>query len=149
MSFDVKLQINKSENNKIDKSLTDISTYSGVLKNDTDIINPIIQIECSLSDVKHTNYMTISSFGRSYFILNIRSLNNRVVEFQCHVDVLTSFKNEIKANQGIIKRSESKSVYNLYLNDGSFKIYQNPKMMLKEFPNGFTDYEYVLAVAGM
>ena len=64
----------------------------------------------------------------------------------CHVDALTSFANDIKANTAIIKRNENK--WNLYLNDGTFKIYQNPDVLTKEFPSGFNAQEFILAVAG-
>lgn len=146
MSFDIVLQRNNSENNKLTKTLTTIATYSGTLKTDTSIINPIIIVQCDLSDVANANYMTVSAFGRSYFITNIRSISNNLVEFSAHVDVLSTYATQIKACTGIVKRQENE--WNLYLNDGSFKVYQNPMILTKAFPSGFTTQELVLAVAG-
>lgn len=146
MAFNIALQINSSERERLDKDVSTIMTVSGVLKEETSIIDPVIMIECDLSDVTNCNYMTIGAFGRSYFVNNIRSIRNGLVEFSCHSDVLSSFKSQIRNNNAIVKRQENN--WNLYLNDGSFKVYQNPNVLTKAFPSGFTRQEFVLAVAG-
>lgn len=146
MAFNITLQTNKSEENKLDKRLIDIMTVSGELKTETSIIDPVIVIECNLAAVTECNYMTIPQFGRSYFVNNIRSVRTGLVEFSCHVDVLSSFKSQIRGNRAIIKKQEND--WNLYLNDGTFKVYQNPMVLTKAFPSGFTTQEFVLAVAG-
>ena len=146
MSFDIILQRNHSEPIRLDKSITNISTVSGTLKDGTSLIDPVIRIQCSLSDVANCNYMTISTFGRSYFVRDIRSLTNNIVEFTCHVDVLSTYKNGIRSNTGITRRQENQ--WNLYLNDGSLKVYQNPYVITKEFPSGFSTQEFVFAIAG-
>ena len=144
--FDIVLQRNNSDKNHLDKSITDIATVTGVLRDPTSIIDPVVIIECDLSQFTRCNYMTIPTFGRSYFINNIKSLKNGIVEFTCHVDVLSSFKSEIRQNSAIIKRQQHS--WNLYVNDGTFKIYQNPDIITKAFPSGFTTQEFDLAVAG-
>lgn len=146
MSFDINIQRNNSEKNRVTKNISNIMTVSGVLKEETSIIDPIIKIECDLADVTMCNYLTIPAFGRSYFVNNIRSVRNGLVEFSCHVDVLSSFASDIKSNSAIIKKQEND--WNLYLNDGSFKVYQNPNVLTKSFPSGFNTQEFVLAVAG-
>ena len=144
--FNIILQTNNSEKNKLDKDITDIITLSGVLKNETSIINPVILIEGDISSFTNCNYMTIPVFGRKYFITNIRSIRNNLFEVSAHVDVLSSFATQIRSNTAIIHRQENR--WNLYLNDGSFRVYQNPMVLTREFPNGFTTQEFVLAVAG-
>ena len=146
MAFNIVLQKNNSENNRVTKSLNTILTVSGVLKEETSIIDPVIKIECDLSAVTWCNYLSIPAFGRSYFVNNIRSIRNGLVEFTCHVDVLSSFASQIRDNSAIIKRQEKS--WNLYLNDGTFKVYQNPNVLTKAFPSGFTTQEFVLAIAG-
>lgn len=146
MAFNIVLQRNNSEMNRVSKSVDDISTVSGVLKEGTSIIDPIIKIESDLSAVTGCNYLSIPDFGRSYFINNISSIRNGLVELYCHVDVLSSFASEIRNNTAIIKRQENE--WNLYLNDGSFKVYQNPTVLTKAFPSGFTTQSFLLAVAG-
>ena len=146
MSFNVTLQRNNSERNKLTKDIHEILTVSGELKTETSIIDPVIIIECDLSAVTVCNYISIPAFGRSYFVNNIRSIRTGLVEFSCHVDVLSTFATQIRDNTAIVRKQENN--WNLYLNDGSFKIYQNPNVLTKAFPSGFTTQEFVLAVAG-
>ena len=146
MSFNITLQKMTSEKYAISKETSDIKTVSGVLKDTTSIIDPVIMIEIDLADVTECNYLSIPKFGRKYFVNNIRSVRTGLVEFTCHVDVLSSWASELKTNSAIVRRNEKK--WNLYLNDGTFKIYQNPNVLTKAFPSGFTTQEFVLAVAG-
>ena len=142
----ITLQVSNSPKNALEKDVTTVASLSGVLKNSTSIINPTIIIEGDLSSYTNVNYMTIAEFGRSYFINNITSVTNSLFEISAHVDVLSSFSAEIKANKAIIHRQENN--WNLYLDDGSFRVYQNPMVLTKAFPSGFTTQEFVLAVAG-
>lgn len=144
--FDISFYVNNSEKNKVDKSLNHIATVSGVLKETTSIIDPVIVIEGDLSSFTNCNYMIISTFGRSYFVNNIRSVSNGLIEISAHVDVISTYKNSIRSNRAIIKRQQNS--WNLYLNDGSLKVYQNPDVIVRAFPSGFTKQEFVLAVAG-
>lgn len=147
MSFSIILQRNLSESNKIDKSITDIITLTGTLKQETSIIDPVITIDGDLTNYATLNYCTIPVFSRSYFINNIRSIRNGLFEITCHVDVLSSFKTQIRTNSAIIHKSERN--WNLYLNDGSLKTYQNPNIYTKYFSSGFPGTEqYILGVAG-
>lgn len=146
MLLDILLQVNNSEKIRLDKELTTLVTMQGTLRRGTSLVDPVIVFECDLPDVVSCNYITIPQFGRSYFVNDVRSVGLNLVEFSCHVDVLSSFKDSIRQNTAIIKRQENK--WNLYLNDGSFKVYQNPMVLTKAFPSGFTTQELVLAVAG-
>lgn len=146
MAFNIILQRNNSEITRVTKSIDNLLTVSGTLKEETSIIDPVIKIECDLAAVIGCNYLSIPTFGRSYFVNNISSIRNGLVEFSCHVDVLSTFADSIKTNTAIIKRQEKK--WNLYLNDGSFKVYQNPTVLTKAFPSGFTTQEFILAIAG-
>ena len=62
MSFNIILQRNNSENNKVGKSITDIATVTGTLKEETSIIDPIIKIAGDISDYTGCNYITNSAF---------------------------------------------------------------------------------------
>lgn len=144
--MDISLQTSKSDKNHITKEIETISTVTGSLRAETSIIDPVITFHGGLEGFVNCNYMTIPEFGRSYFVTNIRSIRNDLVEVSGHVDVLSSFATQIKSNTGIVRRNENK--WNLYLNDGTFKIYQNPNVLTKEFPSGFNVQNFVLAVAG-
>ena len=146
MSFDIVLMRNNSEKNRLTKETEVIMTVSGVLREKTSIIDPVIKIECDTSAIIGCNYLSIPFFGRKYFVNDIRSIRNKLVEFSCHVDVLSTYADSIRENTGIIKRQENE--WNLYLNDGTLKVYQNPNVLTRAFPSGFTTQEFVLAVAG-
>lgn len=144
--MEIILQINSSEKNRLDKNITDIVTMSGTLRESTSVVDPKIVIEGDLSSFVNCNYMTIPVFNRSYFINNITSVNNALFEISAHVDVLSTYKSQIRQNTAIIARQEKK--WNLYLNDGVFKTYQNPHIVTKAFPSGFTEQHFIFSVAG-
>lgn len=146
MSFTIVLQTNLSDNRKLDKEVNEITSLSGTFKSATSIIDPVIVVQANLSTLKNCNYMTIEEFGRKYYVTNIRSISNDLVEISGHVDVLSTYATGIRKNSAIIRKQANQ--YNLYLNDGALKTYQNPRIVTKEFPSGFTTQEFVLAVAG-
>lgn len=146
MSFTINIQKNNSEKNRVNKDVETLLTLRGTLKDGTSILDPVIMIEADMDVLAYANYLTIMVFGRSYFITDIKSIRNGLIEISAHVDVLSSFRGEILYNKAIIMRNENK--WNLYLDDGVFKSYQNPVIITKTFSRGFDTYEYVLAVAG-
>ena len=148
MSFTINLYTNVSDSIVLSKSLTLIKSITGTLNDDTSIIDPVIVIEADKATISNLNYLKIDEFKRSYFVTGIKSIRNNLWELTCHVDVLSSFASEIKANEAIIKRQETS--WNLYLNDDSIRCYQNPHIVTKQFPSGFstTSNSFVLLVAG-
>ena len=147
--MNIVLMVNKSEPEKVTKELTTLATITGSLKEGTSVINPTILIQgtpVTVQQIVTSNYLRIPDFGRYYFIRDISSVRTNLWEISCHVDVLQSYATQIKAQTAIIQRQMQK--WNLYLNDGSFKVYQNPIVLTKPFPSGFNTMEFVLAVAG-
>lgn len=144
MSFDIVLQINRSDDHVLSKDIADITTKTGNLKANTSILNPVITFSGNIPT--ECNYMTISEFGRSYFVTDVRSVGANLFEVSAHVDVLSTYASQIRELDAIVARQQNK--WNLYIDDGTFKIYQNPLLTIKEFPNGFTNESFVLAVAG-
>ena len=144
--IELNLYKNLSEKNRLDKNITLMYELTGDLKDKTSLTDPVIRIAGNIADVANVNYMYIPSFQRYYFINDIVSLNNEVFEINAHVDVLSTYKDGIRAQNAIVSRQEKK--WNLYLNDGVFKTYQNPYIVTKAFPSGFTSQHFVLSVAG-
>lgn len=137
---------NNSEQNAVTKSLTQVQTMTGTLRNGTSIIDPVVLVS-DIANISGVNYCKINEFNRYYFINNIKSVNNNLWELSCHVDVLQSFATEIRAQSGIVERQEN--YFNLYLNDGNtFQVYQNPQIATIQFPAGFTDPSFIIAIAG-
>ena len=140
----IKLYKNYSDKNVMDKNITQIgSDITGTLREDCSVINPVIAIE-GLSDLG-VNYAYISEFGRYYYINNI-VCKGKLFELDMHVDVLKTYAAGIRNNSAVISRQQN--YYNLYLQDGVFKTYANPHIQIKQFPSGFSSYNYIFSVAG-
>lgn len=150
MSFQIWLQKNTSPPNKVDKNVENILEANGVLKDGCSIIDPVILIDTTLSDnmLADINYVYVETFGRYYYVTNIVLEHTTLYSVHCHVDVLMSFKDEMLENSGVIARQEN--AYNLYLDDGWFMAYQNPRIQTKLFSveAPFETQEFVLVVAG-
>ena len=137
---------NYSEKNHLDKNLTQMGTISGTLREDCSVINPVIKIEAfSGFDLTLCNYCYIPSFGRYYFINNIKCVG-KLFEIEAHVDVLSTYKATIRKNSAIISRQAEH--YNLYLQDGNIKTYAFPHMQVAQFAGGFDSFNLILSVAG-
>ena len=78
MSFPIVLQNNKSENNRLDKIVEDLLTVTGTLRENTSIVSPTFIIEARPEDIEDANYLTVSEFGRKYYINNVTALRSLV-----------------------------------------------------------------------
>ena len=144
MSFSITLYTNNSDRNVVSKSLTELRTITGTLREETSILNPVIRFQGTIP--VHANYMYIPEFDRYYFINDIKSIRNNLYEISAHVDVLMTYQDQIRNCTGIVARQQNN--WNLYIDDGVFKTYQNRIILVKEFPTGFVRNDFVLAVAG-
>lgn len=144
--FNIIMQVNYSDKKALDKTITDVITLTGALKEGTSVVDPVIIVTGDILNYIGSNYMTIQEFNRQYFITNIKALRTNVYEISAHVDVLSTYASDIRTNTALLRRQENK--WNLYLNDGVFKVYQNPTVNTFPFPSGFSTKEFVLAVAG-
>ena len=144
MSFTIDLMRNYSDINVVDKNISTITSATGTLKDKTSIISPVIQIQGEIPT--HCNYMYIAQFDRYYYVNDIVSVYNNIFEISAHVDVLMTYKEQIRACKGIVARQQNN--WNLYVDDGAFKTYQNETILVQNFPTGFTTEDLVLAVAG-
>lgn len=143
----IKLYKNLSDKNHVDKDITQMGNQIiGYLRDNCSVIDPVIQIEdYSGFDFSEVNYAYIPDFKRYYYINNI-TLKNKLVELSMHVDVLMSYRDEIRTNTAVISRQENN--YNLYLQDGVFKTNAFSHIQVVQFPDGFSDFNYIFTVAG-
>lgn len=139
---------NKSDERIVDKTITQTATYEGYLRDESSITNPVVLIEgiFNIYNNGNTNYMYLPDYRRYYYITDIIQKRANLVEIHGRVDVLMSFKNEIRGCTGIVKKQANK--WNLYLDDGSLKVYQNKVIITKIFPSGFNDERFVLITSG-
>ena len=135
-----------SPNNFINKDLINVASFTGNLREETSVIDPVFEVETAL-DFSQINYVHIPELHRYYYVTNIVSVATNLWRIYCHVDVLMTYKPQILDHEAVIARQEN--LYNLYLNDGStFVATQRSRIVQKTFPNGFSGSSYVMLVAG-
>jgi hypothetical protein len=143
----IKLYNNLSDKIVVDKKITQIGAdITGTLREDCSVIDPVIALEGTVgSNIATCNYAYIQEFARYYYINNIVCRGN-LFELHMHVDVLMSYRGDIRSNNAVISRQEQH--YNLYLQDGVFKEQSNPHYQIMKFPSGFSSFNFILAVSG-
>ena len=146
--MEIKLYKNLSENNVIGKTLTQIKSVEANLKNDVSIINPTLVLSYT-ANILDTNYCFIPKFNRYYFIDEIVPITGDRCIVKCRVDVLESFKDDIKSLTVILDKSQSIYKSNKYLDDGSFVVENKDFNTIYNFTNGFNDEgTFILICAG-
>lgn len=80
-------------------------------------MRPTFLVGSQYFDFKHCNYLYCDTFGRYYFITDAQLLNNGMVQLQCKVDVLYSFKDAIYNLYTVVARQEDKQKCNPYIPD--------------------------------
>lgn len=149
MSFHVLLQYTPSENNRVTKEITTVQDLTGNLRNESSVLTPVIRIDITGMDTDNLftcNYMTINKFNRKYFITDIRVIRTNIIEVSGRVDVLSTYDATLRQLGAIVTKQENN--WNLYLDDGTFKVYNNPLVITKSFPSGFSSQSFLMAIAG-
>ena len=121
----VKFRQCKSPKNVVDKKFKDTTyTVNCILKDNTSVINPTLVITHVPSTVHlaEYNYCQINDLNRSYFITDVQHDKNTTI-ISCHVDVLMSYKNDIKNSIQIVSRQES--LKNRYIVDDRLPIHSD------------------------
>ena len=144
----INFYINTSEKEKFDKSLTNEKSLTGFLKQATSVINPVITVE--IENPSQYNYCHIPQFHRYYFINDMINVKNNLWEIHMHVDTLSSFKSQIRANKAIIDKNQYLTNANEYYNDGDTFVHDSKETNeIATFQNGFDDIpHYILITAG-
>lgn len=105
MAYTLKVGTCSCENNVVDKDgkVTLGQDISCVMVN-TDSLNPIFKVDGTRSNV---NYCYCSEFGRNYFIESVEALAGGHCLYHCHVDVLYTYKDQIKELECFVARNEN------------------------------------------
>ena len=117
----------KSDRRKIGKTKVRVKNIANaVLKNECSIINPIFVlknaqvIDSSRPNILKCNYLYSSDFKKYYFVENITCREGGIYEFNCSVDVLETYKNNILQLTTLVERQENK--FSPYIPDSELKI---------------------------
>ena len=134
MSISVQLGFSGDPPNKLNKSFTVNATLDCVFKDETDVVNPIILVEMDYASMVACNYAYIPTNRRFYYITDVTSVSNALCTLSLEVDVLMTFKSEIRNLTGITERNTN--LYNVYLNDDRQKITCQFKQYYHTFKGG-------------
>lgn len=147
--MEITLYTNESEKNKLEKTITNSILLEGNLRDESSIINPIILISSNKEDIPYMyNYAYVPAFGRYYFITDIESVRTGIWRVSMHVDVLMSYKEQIKNLNVIINNSEETGANN-YLSGNQWITNVKNTTSIVNFPNGLNDNgEFILITAG-
>ena len=87
---------NHAKRSNSTKLPTEGTSISCVLKDECSITSPVLELK--VTEKPNFNYAYIADFGRYYFINNIVEKTGRMFEIACHIDVLQTYKDDIKRN---------------------------------------------------
>lgn len=152
--MNIKLYVNNSDNNVINKNIVEMLSIDGYFRDPDNILNPNLTLEGDWNVIHTCNYVYIPQFARYYFIVDklcvgtnyTENVRRDVITLSLKVDVLESFKTSILNQTAYIERQQN--LWNLYLNDSFIQTQSNIIRVLRNFPNGLTDEELILIVAG-
>lgn len=140
---------NISDDRYINKRIT--ITHDDVdieYKEATGLIRPQFIVSTPLIG-QATNYLYVAELKRYYYIRNITFEHQRCI-LDCEVDVLMSYKQDIMNRTVILDRQQNRDLYNLYLDDPEFKLYQYSNVYTVPWTKGFssTAQTFLLTVVG-
>lgn len=103
--MDIFFYTSTAEPNSFPKVLGSAIRYQGDLRDECDILNPVITI-AGLNPNNTFNYCYIPDFKRYYFITESSVVRTGLIEFNLHVDVLQSWSSQILELDCYILRNE-------------------------------------------
>lgn len=133
---------------------TDPSTETlCLLKDATSVLTPSLLIQGNAATFEGKNfpdynYCYIEEFHRYYFIVNIASISSQLWQLDCEVDVLATYRTEIRQTRAFIKRAQVG--YNPMLADGALPRDGKCNITATDIPWDAYSEEgvYVLSVMG-
>ena len=136
---------NSSDNNVLNKSISSTTSATVVFKEDVDLIEPIIILQNN-SNVQISNYMQM--LGRYYYITSIECMPGNLLRVKAKVDVLMSYKDQIRSNSAIITRNTNN--VNTYIPDNKMKITSYTTVNTIKSSAGFSNtLKYYLLTVGL
>lgn len=144
-STSVSFYNNSSDNNVLNKSISSTTSKTVVFKEDVDLIEPVIILQND-SNVQNSNYMQM--LGRYYYITSIECMPGNLLKVKAKVDVLMSYKDQIRSNSAIITRNAS--TVNTYIPDNKMKITSYTTVNTIKATSGFSNsLNYYLLAVGL
>jgi len=142
----VQIYKTSSERHRLSKSLTNQINKTCHILDGTSITDPVIVIGYDASILQHT-YAYITDFGRYYFITNMEVLPGQEIRLSLHVDVLMTYKDQIKTCNARVTRSQSN--YDPMISDNLIINKVNTNITQRKIGSGFTRAnQYYVLIGG-
>ena len=110
--MNIVLYKNNSDDNVINKELTEITTVDAKFKKQSSIVEPVLLLERDVNEsILGCNYVYIPKFNRYYFVVDFEVFPSKIFTLTLKVDVLESFKQDILNCKGFVSRQAD---YNKY-----------------------------------
>lgn len=139
----INLYNNESPTNKISKQITLITSLEGVLRNETDIVNPTFRIYSQ--SLPAFNYARVPAFNRYYYLQSVESVRADIWDIKLTSDALMSF--DLTDVSGVLVEAENGG--SDYLEHRHFVRNVKSKTDILPFASGLLDSgEYILITAG-
>lgn len=145
--MEVQFFYNYSDDRKINKFLQEGETFIGELREQIDVMRPIIRFD--KEDVLRYNYAYVPELQRYYIVTDRTAFRDGLWDISFEVDVLMSFRGDIGKLQVIVDKQSMPENGDEYIDDGSLVSDNVTFQTIYKFQNGFNDYgEYILITAG-
>lgn len=117
MAVKVNFYENVSDNRCLHKNIIQVSQADILcdIYEPCDILNPVLIVDIDQLDYANVNYCIIEEFNRRYFITSVVPTSAKRLELTCHVDVLSTYEEQIRDCELIAARSTNN--VNYYLHD--------------------------------
>lgn len=125
------LYTTSDEHEKINKNVSRETLVNFSVKEETNILQPVIFISGSLDNITSFNYAHVPDWKRYYYITNCEIVRTNMYRLTLKVDVLMSHKTGILNNKAILKRSEM--IYDSYLQNSNIKMEAYKQIQTKSF----------------
>lgn len=145
--MEVQFFYNYSDDRKINKFLQEGETFIGELRDQIDVMRPVIRFD--KEGVLRYNYAYVPDLQRYYIVTDRTAFRDGLWDISFEVDVLMSFRGDIGKLQVIVDKQTMSENGDEYIDDGSLVADNVTFQTIYKFQNGFNDYgEYILITAG-
>ena len=145
--MEVQFFYNHSDDRKINKLLQEGETFIGELREQIDVMRPVIRFD--KEGVLRYNYAYVPDLQRYYIVTDRTAFRDGLWDVSFEVDVLMSFRGDIGKLQVIVDKQSMPENGDEYIDDGSLVSDNTTFQTVYQFPGGFNDNgEYILITAG-
>lgn len=147
--MNIGLAYTNDDAHKLHKNLTVLGGYTGSLRGEMSVLNPVVQVQVPEGTAARANYASmvdIEERSNYYFIKDVVFIRSGVCELHLELDPLMTYETEIKNLICTVEKNEKLS--NSYLVDNEYRILAYENIVTKTFPSGFDDESMILFAVG-